>query len=94
MDQSSGDNRQVSGSQVTSRARITLDDPNKIGKYTCTAQDEQGNSGSAVLTMQESGGYNPQPVYPGPSYPEYGPGPAPAPARKLDKQGNIVSRIK
>ena len=83
-------------SQVSLRSRITIDDRSKIGKYTCMAHDEQGNSGSAVLTMQESAGYNPQPVYPGPSYPEYGPGPAPAPApaRKLDKQGNIVSRIK
>ena len=61
-----------------------MDDPSKIGKYTCTAQDEQGNSGSAVLTMQEvGGGYQPQPVYPGPVYPQpsY---PDVAPRRKFD----------
>ncbi len=42
-------------SQVSLRARITIDDPSKIGKYTCVAQDAAGNSGSAILTMQESG---------------------------------------
>lgn len=58
---------------MTSRSRITLDDSSKIGKYTCMAQDDQGNSGSAILTMQEGGGYNPQPVYPGPVYPDVAP---------------------
>ena len=61
-----GDNdRQESAGQVSLTARITLDDASKIGKYTCMAQDTAGNSGSAVLTMQEGGGYYPQPVYPG-----------------------------
>ncbi len=50
-------------SQVSLRARITIDDPSKIGKYTCMAQDAAGNSGSAILTMQESG-YQPRPPFP------------------------------
>ena len=50
-------------SQVSLKARITLDDPSKIGKYTCMAQDAAGNSGSAILTMQETAGYYPQPGY-------------------------------
>ncbi len=45
------------------------------------AQDAAGNSGSAVLTLQEGGGYQPpQPGYPG--YP---------PSRKLNKE--ILSKI-
>ena len=40
-------------SQVSLKARIKLDDPSKIGKYICNAQDAAGNSGSAILTMQE-----------------------------------------
>jgi hypothetical protein len=51
-------------SQVSLRARITIDDPSKIGKYTCMAQDAAGNSGSAILTMQEGRGYYPQPGFP------------------------------
>jgi hypothetical protein len=55
--------------QVSLKARITIDQPNKIGKYSCTAQDAAGNSGSAILTMQEGGPYRP------PSrYPDVGPG--------------------
>ena len=43
------------------------------------AQDSAGNSGSAMLTMQEGGGgYYPQPVYPGV-----------APARKLNRQKKL-----
>lgn len=57
-------------SQVSLKARITIDDGSKIGKYTCMAQDAAGNSGSAILTMQESSGYNPQPGL----YPPVGPG--------------------
>jgi len=53
-------------SQVSLRARITIDDPSKIGKYTCMAQDAAGNTGSAILTMQEGISY--QPTYP-PTYP-------------------------
>jgi hypothetical protein len=71
----------VTESQVTLRSRITLDDPSKIGKYTCSAQDAAGNTGSAVLTMQEGGGDAPQPEYPG--------GIAPAP-RKLNKKSLFV----
>lgn len=60
--------RQVSESQVSLRARVILDDPSKIGKYSCSAQDQSGNSGSAVLTMEEhyggSGSSGYQPVYP------------------------------
>ena len=53
-------------SQVSLRARITIDGSSKIGKYTCMGYDSVGNIGSAVLTMQESGGsYYPQPTYPG-----------------------------
>jgi hypothetical protein len=52
-------------SQVSLRARITIDDSSKIGKYTCMATDGAGNSGSAILTMQEGRGYYPQPAYPG-----------------------------
>ena len=63
-------------SQITLRSRITLDDPDKIGKYTCMAQNSAGNSGSAVLTMREGGGYIPRPTYPG----------AGQPARKLNKE--------
>ena len=48
-------------SQVSLKARIKLDDPSKIGKYTCMAQDAAGNSGSAILTMQE--GYQPPTPY-------------------------------
>lgn len=55
-------------SQVSLRSRITIDDRSKIGKYTCMAQDAAGNSGSAILTMQEGRSYYPQPTYP------YGPG--------------------
>ena len=54
-------------SQVSLRSRITIDDPSKIGKYTCLAQDAAGNSGSAILTMQEG-----RPYYPPTPYP-YGP---------------------
>ena len=57
-------------SQVSLKARITIDDASKIGKYTCMAQDAAGNSGSAILTMQESTGYYPQPG----RYPPVGPG--------------------
>jgi hypothetical protein len=62
-------------SQVSLKARITIDDTSKIGKYTCMAQDAAGNSGSAILTMQESSGYYPPPVYPGT-----------APGRKFEKK--------
>jgi hypothetical protein len=51
-------------SQVSLKAHITIDDPSKIGKYTCMAQDAAGNSGSAILTMQAGQPYYP-PVYPG-----------------------------
>ncbi|UJR23322.1 hypothetical protein I4U23_026336 [Adineta vaga] len=56
--------KQVTISQVALRARITIDDTSKIGKYTCMAQDAVGNSGSAILTMQE-GRYVPSPDGPG-----------------------------
>jgi len=69
IDAANDNDKQVSAAQVTSRARITLDDPTKIGTYTCMAQDASGNSGSAVLTMQE--GYA-GPVYPGPPSPSGG----------------------
>lgn len=55
-------------SQVSLRARITLDDPGKIGKYTCMAQDTSGNSGAAILTMEEGRYAGGRPVYP-PVYP-------------------------
>ncbi len=76
VDPAGGNDKQVSASQVTLQSRITLDDPSKIGKYTCTAQDSAQNSGSATLTLQTSGGggYYPQP----PVYPI-------APGRKLNK---------
>ena len=53
--------KQITMSQVSFRARIKLDDPSKIGKYSCTAHDAAGNTGSAILTMQEvrPGGYQP-----------------------------------
>lgn len=51
-------------SQVSLRARITIDDRSKIGKYTCMAQDAAGNSGSAILTLQEGRGPYP-PIFPG-----------------------------
>lgn len=57
-------------SQVSLRSRITIDDRSKIGKYTCMAQDAAGNSGSAILTMQEGRPYYPQP----PVYPPISPG--------------------
>jgi hypothetical protein len=60
--------KQVTMSQVSLKARITIDDASKIGKYTCMAQDAAGNSGSAILTMQESAGY-----YPPRGYPPVGP---------------------
>jgi hypothetical protein len=69
----------VAASQVTLRSRITLDDPSKIGKYTCMAQDARQNTGSATLSMQEGGSYYPQPVYPGAFVPGL------APARKFEK---------
>lgn len=54
-------------SQVSLRARIRIDDRSKIGKYTCMAQDAAGNSGSAILTMQEGNGpYIPYPPQPAP----------------------------
>ena len=34
------------------------------------AQDAAGNSGTGAVTMQEGGGYNPQPQYPQPQYPQ------------------------
>jgi hypothetical protein len=52
-------------SQVSLKARVTIDDPSKIGKYTCMAQDAAGNSGSGILTMQEGRPSYPQPGYPG-----------------------------
>ncbi|CAF5091198.1 unnamed protein product, partial [Rotaria sp. Silwood1] len=65
LDPAQPNDKQVKGSQVISKARITLDDPSKIGKYTCMAQDNAGNSGAAIVTMQEvDGGYHPQPEYP------------------------------
>lgn len=68
--------KQVTMSQVSLRARITIDEPSKIGKYTCMAQDAAGNSGSAMFTMQESGsGYYPRPGY----HPT-----GPVPARKCE----------
>ncbi|UJR19172.1 hypothetical protein I4U23_022302 [Adineta vaga] len=48
----------ITGSQAISRARITLDDPSKIGKYTCMAQNAHGSSGSALLTMHEETDYH------------------------------------
>jgi hypothetical protein len=69
-------------SQVSLRARITIDDPSKIGKYTCMAQDAAGNSGSAILTMQEGYAY---PGYPQPGYPQPGYGPARKLRRKQKK---------
>ncbi|UJR25590.1 hypothetical protein I4U23_006934 [Adineta vaga] len=72
---SAGENdKQVTASQVILRSRITLDDPSKIGKYTCMAQDASQNTGSASVTMQEGAGYYPQPTYPGGVVP----GPAPS----------------
>ena len=70
VDPAEANDKQVTMSQVSLRARITLDDPSKIGKYTCMAQDAAGNSGAAILTMQESSGY----------YPDYRPI---APSRKF-----------
>jgi len=61
-------------SQVSLRTRIRIDDRSKIGKYTCMAQDGAGNSGSAILTMQEGSG----------RYVPYQPHPPPAPGRKLN----------
>ncbi|CAF4183766.1 unnamed protein product [Rotaria sp. Silwood2] len=60
--------KQVTMSQVSLKARITIDDPSKIGKYTCMAQDTAGNSGAAILTMEE-GRYYPPVVYPPVVYP-------------------------
>ena len=37
------------------KARITLDDASKIGKYTCMAQHGSENSASAVVTMEQGG---------------------------------------
>ncbi|CAF4096350.1 unnamed protein product [Rotaria magnacalcarata] len=69
--------KEVTASQVTLKARITLDDASKIGKYTCMAQDGSGNSGSAVVTMEQGGhDSHPQPVYPQPVYPEVVPAPS------------------
>jgi len=82
IDPAGENDKQVSASQVTLQSRITLDDPSKIGKYTCTAQDSAQNSGSATLTLQTSGGgggYYPQP----PVYPI-------APGRKLNKEINLI----
>ncbi|CAF0982097.1 unnamed protein product [Adineta ricciae] len=64
--------KQISGTKATLRSRITLDDPSKIGKYTCMAQDGAGNSDSAVLTMEEESRYYPQPE-PQPAYPDMRP---------------------
>ncbi|CAF1504705.1 unnamed protein product [Adineta ricciae] len=47
------DDKYITGSQVLLRTRITLDDPSKIGKYTCMAQNVGGSSDSALLTMHE-----------------------------------------
>ena len=35
------------------------------------AQDAAGNSGTGAVTMQEGGGYNPQPQYPQYPQPQY-----------------------
>ncbi|CAF3522929.1 unnamed protein product [Rotaria socialis] len=64
--------KQVTASQITLKARITLDDASKIGKYTCMAQDGSGNSGSAVVTM-EQGGHD---SHPPPEYPDVVPPPS------------------
>ena len=67
IDPAGPNDKQVAASQVILRSRITLDDPSKIGKYTCQAQDAAQNTGSASVTMQEgSGGYYPGPVGPAP----------------------------
>ncbi|CAF1253140.1 unnamed protein product [Adineta ricciae] len=73
IDPSEPNDKQVTVSQVSLRSRITIDDTGKIGKYTCMTQDGAGNSGSAILTIQESGGYVPSPG----GYPGYAPGPTP-----------------
>jgi hypothetical protein len=75
--------KQVTMSQVSQKTRIIIDDPSKIGKYTCMAQDSAGNSGSAILTMQQGSPYYPQPVYPGV-----------APGRKLQKKEILIYLIK
>ncbi|CAF1607632.1 unnamed protein product [Rotaria magnacalcarata] len=64
IDEADASDKQVTMSQVSLKARITLDDPSKIGKYTCMAQDTYGNSGAAILTMEESRYTYPIPVYP------------------------------
>ena len=50
-------------SQVSLKTRLTIDDPSKIGKYTCIAHDTAGNTASAILTMQEILDYYPQSVF-------------------------------
>ena len=51
-------------SQVSLKARVTFNDPSKIGKYTCMAHDAAGNSGAAILTIEEGRPYYPRPPYP------------------------------
>ncbi|CAF4199645.1 unnamed protein product, partial [Adineta steineri] len=62
-DRASKNDKEITASQITLRSRITLDDPSKIGQYTCTALDDAGNAHSAVLTMQKSGSYVPRPKH-------------------------------
>ncbi|CAF1170648.1 unnamed protein product [Adineta ricciae] len=55
IDHESENDREITASQVTLRARITLDDATKIGTYSCMAQDSSGHTASATLTMREGG---------------------------------------
>ncbi|CAF3691198.1 unnamed protein product [Adineta steineri] len=64
IDAADPNDKQITMSQVALRSRITIDDLSKIGKYTCMAQDAAGNSGSAILSMQEGYSQVP-PVRPG-----------------------------
>lgn len=83
VEQGSDSDKQVTASQVTLKARIRLDDASKIGKYSCTAHDAAGNSGSGEVTMQVGGGgqhFVPVvPVHPGHT-----------PPRKLNKKNFIL----
>ncbi|CAF0890629.1 unnamed protein product, partial [Didymodactylos carnosus] len=65
--------KQTSMASVTLTSRITFNDPSKIGKYTCSAQDPSGNYGQAPLTIQLGG----QPDYYRPVRPDVGPAPVP-----------------
>jgi hypothetical protein len=67
IDPAAENDKEVTGSQVTLRSHLTLDDASKIGVYTCMAQGDGGGSGSASVTLRENGSQQPRSTVPMPA---------------------------